>query len=34
MVSIYRIARQLELYLSNYIDCIKDLALIIKRVPA
>ena len=34
MVSIYKIARHLRLYLSDYIDSIKDLALMIKKIPA
>ena len=34
MVSIYKIARHLQLYLSDYIDSIKDLALMIKKIPA
>ena len=29
-VTIYKIAQHLELYLSNYIDCIMDLALILQ----
>ena len=34
MVSIYKIAEHLDLYLSNYIDCLGDLALILLILPA
>ena len=29
-VTVYKIAEHLEIYLSNYIDCIDDLTLILK----
>ena len=34
MVSIYKIAEHLDLYLTNYIDGLSDLALIIDKLPA
>ena len=33
-VTVYKIAEHLELYLSSYIDCIDDLALILESIPA
>ena len=33
-VSIYKIAELLNIYLSDVIDCIEDLVIVIERLPA